>query len=250
MKQGNDMNAARWKQFASFAVLAALLSGCSTIDRLKNIGAGPPPLAPIANPEAKAVAVTTPVAHPQVSNSLWQPNAHSFFHDPRASRVGDVITVDVTIADSGQISNVTNTGRTNSEAANMTNFFGLESALPSLLKGSDPASLVNLGSTSAQQGSGSVNRSEAIDLTLAALVTQVMPNGNLVIGGHQQVRVNSELRDLQISGVVRTEDITSDNTVNLAQIAEARIAYGGQGDITNMQDPRYGEQLFDILMPF
>jgi flagellar L-ring protein precursor FlgH len=107
-----------------------------------------------------------------------------------------------------------------------------------------------MGSTGAQQGSGSVNRSETISLTLAALVTQVMPNGNLVINGHQQVRVNSELRDLEISGVVRTEDITSDNTVNLAQIAEARIAYGGQGEITNMQQPRYGEQLFDILMPF
>ncbi len=239
-----------WKQFASFAVLASFLSGCTAVDRLNSLGAGPPSLAPIANPEAKAVAVAAPVAHPQLSDSLWQPNAHSFFHDPRASRVGDVITVDVTIADSGQISNTTSTGRSNSEAANLTNFFGLESQLPTLLQGSDPSKLVNLGSTGAQQGSGSVNRSEQISLTLAALVTQVMPNGNLVINGHQQVRVNSELRDLQISGVVRTEDISSDNTVNLAQIAEARIAYGGRGEITNMQQPRYGEQLFDILMPF
>jgi flagellar L-ring protein precursor FlgH len=244
------MRAAYWKQFASLTVMAAFLCGCTAIDRLKNIGSGPPDLAPIANPEAKAVAVAGPPSQPQLSNSLWQPNAHSFFHDPRASRVGDVLTVDVTIADSGQISNTTNTGRTNSESANLTNFFGLESQLPTLLKGSDPANLVNLGSTGAQQGSGSVNRAEQISLTLAALVTQVMPNGNLVINGHQQVRVNSELRDLEISGVVRTEDITSDNTVNLAQIAEARIAYGGQGSITNMQQPRYGEQLFDILMPF
>ena len=244
------MSATYLKQFASFTVLAALLCGCTAVDRLKNLGAGPPELAPIANPEAKAVAVTTPAAQPQLSNSLWQPNAHSFFHDPRASRVGDVITVDVTIADSGQISNATNTGRTNSESANLTNFFGLESQLPSLMQGADPSKLVNLGSTGTQQGTGSVNRSESISLTLAALVTQLMPNGNLVINGHQQVRVNSELRDLQISGVVRTEDITSDNTVNLAQIAEARIAYGGQGQITNMQQPRYGEQLFDILMPF
>ena len=244
------MTRAYWKQYASLAVLAALLSGCTAVDRLKDIGAGPPTFAPIAKPEAKAVTVATTAGQPQLSNSLWQPNAHSFFHDPRASRVGDVITVDVTIADSGQISNATTTGRTNSEAANLTNFFGLESQIPHLLQGADPTNLVNMGSTGAQTGTGSVNRSEQISLTLAALVTQVMPNGNLVINGHQQVRVNSELRDLQISGVVRTEDITSDNTVNLAQIAEARIAYGGQGQITNMQQPRFGEQLFDILMPF
>ncbi|MGD0191054.1 MAG: flagellar basal body L-ring protein FlgH [Rhizomicrobium sp.] len=244
------MNKTYWNACASFAVLAALLSGCTAVDRIKDIGAGPPPLAPIANPEAKAVAVTVPVVQSQMTDSLWKPGSHSFFLDPRASRVGDVITVDVTIADSGQISNATNTGRSNSESANLTNFFGLESKLPSILPGADPSKLVNLGSTGTQQGSGSVNRAETISLTLAALVTQVMPNGNLVINGHQQVRVNSELRDLEISGVVRTEDITSDNTVNLAQIAEARIAYGGKGDITNMQEPRYGEQLFDILMPF
>jgi len=236
------------KQFGSLALLAGLLGGCTAVDRLKNIGAGAPDFAPIQNPQASAVIASPPAGNAELNNSLWQPGAHSFFHDPRASHVGDVITVDVTIADSGQISNTTNTARTNSETANLSNFFGLETKL--VAAGMDPTKLVNLGSNGSQQGSGSVNRSESINLTLAALVTQVLPNGNLVINGHQQVRVNDELRDLQISGVVRTEDITSDNTVNLAQIAEARIAYGGKGQITNEQEPRYGEQLFDILMPF
>jgi flagellar L-ring protein precursor FlgH len=240
-----------WKQFASLMAIASALCACSAVDRLENVGGSPPAMTPIANPLVQAGDQGAPLpGDPQRAASLWQTGAHSFFHDPRASRVGDVITVDVTIADSGQITNSTTTNRTNAETANLTNFFGLETSLPSILPGANPAALVNMGSNGANTGVGAVNRAETINLTLAALVNQVLPNGNLVIGGRQQVLVNNEMRELQISGIVRTEDITSDNTVNLAQIAEARIAYGGHGQITNMQEPRYGEQLFDILMPF
>ena len=230
--------------------VAAALAGCSAVNRLQNLGSTPK-LSPITNPQQGQVTLPMPAqpATPRQASSLWQTNAHSFFPDPRATHVGDIITVDITIADSGQISNTTTRTRQNSDAANLTNFFGLENQLASAT-GADPSKLVNMGSSTANTGAGSVNRSETINLTLAALVTQVLPNGNMVIAGHQQVKVNTEMRDLQISGVVRYDDITQDNTINLSQIAEARISYGGQGQITDVQQPRYGSQLFDILMPF
>jgi len=228
--------------------LGAALCGCTAWDRIQNIGETPK-LEPVGNPaNAKLVAAIPalpPISHE--GNSLWQPGAKSFFHDPRANHVGDVITVNVSIADAAKLQNSTTRSRTNSDDANLTNFFGLENALP---KGLDPTSLVKMGSDTSNVGSGAVNRQESVNLTLAALVAQVLPNGNLVIDGHQQVRVNSELRDLQVSGIVRREDITQDNTVNLDQIAEARISYGGQGTVTDMQQPRYGSQLFDIIMPW
>jgi flagellar L-ring protein precursor FlgH len=161
--------------------------------------------------------------------------------------IGDVITVNVTVADTAKLSNTTSRSRTNSDDANLTNFFGLEKALPSSI---DPTNVVKMGSDNSNVGAGSIQRDETINMTLAALVAQVLPNGNLVIDGHQQVRVNNEMRDMRLSGIVRREDITQGNTVNLSQIAEARVTYGGQGIMTDVQQPRYGSQLFDILMPW
>jgi len=241
-------------QFASLAMLTLALSACSAVDRLHNIGE-PPSLAPVRNPAVDPAyrPVAMPAAPPAMhaANSLWTSGSRSFFHDPRASHIGDLLTVDISIADAAKISDTTKRTRANSDNAGLTNFFGLEGPLAAALpSGTNPASLVKMGSDTSNVGAGSVDRSENINLTLAAIVTQVLPNGNMVIRGHQQVRVNNELRDLQISGIVRTEDITSSNTVSLSQIAEARIAYGGNGQITDVQQPRYGEQLYDILMPF
>jgi flagellar L-ring protein precursor FlgH len=243
------------KQVSLLSCLIAL-SACSAIDRIENIGK-PPDLAPIANPIAQPgyQPVSMPTQHapsgPHMANSLWAPGSRSFFHDPRASHVGDIITIDISIADAAKISNTTSRSRANSDNANLTNFFGLEGTLTKVLpEGADPASLVKMGSDTSNVGAGSVDRSETVNLTLAGIVTQVLPNGNLVVRGHQQVRVNNELRDLQIAGIVRTEDITNDNTIQLAQIAEARVSYGGAGQITDVQQPRYGSQLYDIVMPF
>jgi flagellar L-ring protein precursor FlgH len=229
---------------------AGLLAGCSTYQRLSELGSSGPKLAPITNPapsQPVSVPMPQPPAEPRGANSLWQPGARSFFHDPRASRIGDILTVTISVADAAKLSNSTSRTRTNSDDANLTNFFGLEKALPSSM---DPSNLVKMGSDTSNVGGGSIDRSEQINLTLAALVTQVLPNGNMVIAGHQQVRVNGELRDLLVSGIVRTEDITSANTVDLTQIAEARISYGGKGTVSDVQEPRLGSQLFDILMPW
>jgi flagellar L-ring protein precursor FlgH len=237
------------------SVAAAALTGCSAVTRIKEIGDAPT-MATLADPASPVN--TAPPALPmppppplRAVSSLWASGSRSFFHDPRASRPGDIITVNITVADAAKISNTTSRSRANSDDANLTNFFGLEGELANALpSAANPSSLVKMGSNTSNVGSGTVDRSESISLTLAALVTQVLPNGNLVIGGHQQVRVNNELRDLQVAGIVRIEDITSANTVDLSQIAEARISYGGRGTVSDMQQPRYGSQLFDILMPF
>ena len=235
------------------ALALGSIAACSAVDRVNNIGEAPK-MAPVANPAPLLTyqPVTMPTEQApgglRQANSLWTPGSRSFFHDPRASHVGDIITIDISIADAAKLSNTTSRTRANSDNANLTNFFGLETKLPTW--GMDPTNLVNMGSSTSNVGAGSIDRSEAINLTLAGIVTQVLPNGNLVVSGHQQVRVNNEMRDLQIGGIVRTEDITGDNTINLAQIAEARVSYGGQGQITDVQQPRYGSQLFDILMPF
>ncbi len=229
-------------------MLASALSACSAVDRIENIGEAPK-MAAVGNPAGHSIVADIPRPAPitHADNSLWQPGAKSFFNDPRAGHIGDVITVNVSTSDAAKLSNTTSRSRTNSENASMDNLFGLETVMPSALT---PSSLVKMGSDNSNVGTGAVARSESINLTLAALVAQVLPNGNLVIDGHQQVRVNNELRDMRVSGIVRREDITQDNTVNLTQIAEARISYGGKGTVSDVQQPRYGSQLLDILMPW
>jgi flagellar L-ring protein FlgH len=237
------------QNISAILLVGAALSACSAIDRIKNIGEDPK-LQPVGNPAGQKIVADIPSPQPitHIDNSLWQPGSQSFFHDPRAMHVGDVITVTVSMADSANLQNSTTRTRTNSDDANLTNFFGLENVLSN--SGLDPANVVKMGSDTSNVGTGAIQRAETISMTLAALVAQVLPNGNLVIDGHQQVRVNSELRDVRLTGIVRREDITQNNSVDLSQVAEARVTYGGQGTMSDVQTPRYGSQLFDIIMPW
>ncbi len=157
----------------------------------------------------------------------------------------------IDIDDQAAISNTTTRNRANSDTAKIPKVLGFETDFSQVLPDAvDPNNLVDFNSTTSNSGAGTVNRTEDIELKIAAVVTQVLPNGNLVIHGRQEMRVNFEVRELQVAGIIRREDITSTNTIKFDQIAEARIAYGGRGQITDVQQPRYGQQIFDIIFPF
>jgi flagellar L-ring protein precursor FlgH len=214
-------------------------------------------LAGIENPTAdpRWRPVTMPMPNPSdpplQNNSLWRQGSRTFLRDQRAAAVGDLVTIMVSIQDEADLENSTKRSRDNSESMGLPRLLGLEASYGRLLPaGIDPSNLVSANSSSNVDGSGTVKRSEQITMRVAATVTQVLPNGNLVVAGRQQVRVNQELRDLQVGGIIRPQDIGSDNTVKHDRLAEARIAYGGRGTISDVQRPRYGQELLDIIMPF
>lgn len=238
------------------SLVGLLASGCANFDRLKEVGRAPD-LSPIENPVEQAdyqpVSLPMPRSEPVTRNpnSLWQTGARHFFKDQRASVVGDILTVNIEITDNAAVNNSTSRSRSASEDAGITNLFGVENTIGDFLADPiDPTSLTDIDSSSNTTGTGQIARAETINLVVAALITQRLPNGNLVIQGRQEVRVNNEVRDLYISGVVRPEDITNTNTISHTQIAEARIAYGGRGDISDVQRPRYGQQIYELVFPF
>ena len=231
------------------AASAVSLAACSTItETVKG-----PELAPIGYPAALAPVEQAYLPPPTAAsaNSLWRTGARSFFGDQRARRVGDILTVNIDINDRAQTQNSTQRARSNAISGGVTNFFGLENSLGRAFPGGfDPAKMVGTEGESNASGSGSVNRSERVSLTVAAVVTAVMPNGNMVIQGRQEVRTNREVRELTVAGIVRPEDISSANTIAHTQIAEARISYGGRGDISRMQATPAAQSLVERFSPF
>jgi flagellar L-ring protein precursor FlgH len=240
-------------------LLAAGLPACTnTLARLQNVG-NAPPMSPIENPAAANPAVTMPMPQPveveRQPSSLWRPGARAFFKDQRAAQVGDILTVTINIADTATLDNTTSRSRSNSENAAIPQFLGYDVSrvvkrLPGLNQSADPSNLVEMTSSASSSGTGSIERSETITLRVAAVVTQVLPNGNLVINGSQEVRVNNEARVLQVGGVLRPQDLRSTNEIPHDRLAEARISYGGRGQISDVQQPRWGQQVFDIFFPF
>jgi len=241
----------------SSAALAALavsaLGGCAYLDRLATVGEAPK-LAAVDNPTAAKGyrPVNMPMPEPMPAaynpNSLWRNGSRAFFKDQRAHQVGDILTIKVNITDKANFDNETKRSRDTKEDSGIDNLFGLKKV--PLVKTPVPGRLLTADSTTSTDGKGSVNRSEALKTSVAAVVTQLLPNGNLVIEGKQEVRVNFELRELIVAGIVRPEDIENDNTLDSTKIAQARIAYGGRGQITDMQQPRWGQQISDVILPF
>lgn len=237
-------------------ILATALGGCRTLDRLAGVGEDPS-MTPIQNPTLMAnyqpitMPMPAPITDQRQPNSLWRPGSRAFFKDQRATQVGDILTVLVEIEDQATLDNSTTRERDAAEEAGLDNFLGFESQLHKIFPDAiDPTNLVTADSASSSTGTGTVDRQEDIELKVAAVITQILPNGNMVLQGRQEVRVNAEVRELMVAGIIRPEDITSVNTINYEKIAEARIAYGGRGMLSDLQQPRYGQQIYDIIFPF
>jgi flagellar L-ring protein precursor FlgH len=252
------------RRIVPLLLLAGTLSGCGVAGRLGRVGQAPKltkmqdPIAPVIEPSlgdqasAHRAAANDRIVPPAPAGaSLFRIGAGAFFHDQRASRRGDVLTIKVDIADKAVLDNSTSRTRAGTETSGIAGFFGLESQLTKVLPGHpDPSKLVDANSNSQSTGTGNTARSEQISTTIAAIVTDVLPNGNLVVQGRQEVRVNFELREMLVSGIVRPEDIARDNSIRHSQIAEARISYGGRGQLTDAQQARWGQQVYDALFPF
>lgn len=245
-------------RFLSLGVALIGLCGCaSTIQEVKNAGK-PPPLSPIEDPQVAATGkreVVMPMPKQEYNtssaNSLWQSGARQFISDPRASKIGDILTINIVVNDNAQLKNTSAGSQSSKQSGGVSHFFGLETLPSKILPGTfDPTNMIGTNSSGDFSGSGSINRQEKINLTVAAVVTQVLPNGNLVVAGRQEVRVNNEVRELLVSGIVRPQDISSTNMVQHTQMAEARISYGGRGTIAKYQGPTTGQQIISAISPF
>jgi flagellar L-ring protein FlgH len=249
--------------WAAGLVSLVFSTGCTMqqVEDLRNVGK-PPPMQAVKNPvdhEGYQPISWQPISWPMPTTpleqrppgSLWQQGSKSFFKDHRARSIGDILTVVVDIQDRAELDNSTERKRDTSDSVDIPSIYGLQKNIRGMLnQESEGDPLIDLGSSTNSKGEGKIGRQEKIATKVAAVVTQVMPNGNMAVLGSQEIRVNSEIRQLNVQGIVRPEDISSDNTVAIEQLAEARVSYGGQGDITRIQQPRVGQQVLDILSPF
>lgn len=244
------------------AAAATGLSGCGALTRIQNIGEMPP-LTTIQDPTREPgyrpvqMPMPQPLSEDKRPGSLWASGTRAFFKDQRAAQVGDLLTVTVNLNEQAQLQNQTKRDRTGSDTANIGTIFGAAGQLQkagvlarTVTGGGNSNDLLDAKGTSSSDGKGQINRTEQIVVNIAANVTQALPNGNLVIFGRQEMRVNYEVREIQIAGVIRPQDISSTNTIDFSKVAQARLSYGGRGTITEIQQPRYGQQLFDVILPW
>ena len=230
-----------------------LAAGCQ---RLENVGKAPGFTPLVSGSEytamsSAALPLTTAAHTPQEAASLWTGARGSLLGDRRAGKRGDILTVVIEIDDKAEISNSTGRSRSGSDSMGVPQMLGIPQRLDAQLPaGASLAQAVATNSASSYQGDGSVSRKEKLTLRVAAAVVDALPNGVLHISGSQEVRVNFELRELIVEGFVRPEDISRQNEITYDKIAGARISYGGRGQITDVQQPRYGQQVADVLLPF
>ena len=246
---------------AALLLAATALAGCSTVDSVKESvkrpevtapGASQKPVPPISDQRAALSQIPVrPMTTEPENGSLWRDGPTSLFGDRRARGQGDIVTVVIEIDDRAEMQNQTQRTKTATEGVKIPNFFGLQSLAAKILpEGANLDPAIDASSNSATTGQGQIRRQDKITLQVAATVVEVLPNGHLVIAGSQEIRVNQELRDLQVAGIIRPEDVSRRNTITYEKIADARIVYGGRGTLSNVQDARYGQRVINAVSPF
>lgn len=236
--------------------LVGLICSLAACERVNHIGKEPDFTPPTQSPErvamiASGIPTSAPPNRQSDAASLWSGGQTSLLGDRRAMKRGDILTVAISIDDSAEISNTTARSRDGSESLAIPDLFGFPERInQGITDGASLDSAVDVSSSASSSGTGSVRRSESLTLRIAATVVDVLPNGVLSIEGSQEVRVNFELRELLVSGYVRPEDISRQNEITYDKIASARISYGGRGHITDVQQPRIGQQVLDAVLPF
>ena len=244
------------RHLSFWMLLSGLILALTACQRLENVGRAPAFTPPEDSNQFHALyssplPETTEKQRAADAASLWTGSRQSLLGDRRAGARGDIVTVVIEIDDQASISNSTGRSRTGSENMNVDGFFGVPEVINAELpEGASLGNAVSTTSSGAFSGNGSVSRNEKLTLRVAATVVETLPNGVLRIEGSQQVRVNFELRELLVSGFVRPGDISRQNEITYDKIAEARISYGGRGQITDVQQPRIGQQIADVLLPF
>lgn len=244
-------------------MLMLLLCSCNVGERLDRVGRGPD-FKKVSTYEEEiydtyaSKGLTDPIAAAnneettyKTANSLWRPGSRTFFRDQRARSVGDILKVIITIQDKAKMDNLTQSSRNDTSNLGIPNFLGYESNFKQVLPDAvNPSKLIGMNTADTNSGLGKIDRKETINTTFAATVIKILPSNNLVIKGTQEIKINTEVREITVEGIVRPEDINSQNAVTLDQIAEARVTYGGRGNISDYQQPRYGKQILDAVMPF
>ena len=234
----------------AIASVALIVEGCAgrgdLLSRAPSMSAPGAPketLPPVSQERIALASYGAPrVTEPGSAGSLWHSGPTSLFGDRRARTLGDILTVVIEIDEEAEMRNRTNTSRDATEGMSLPSFFGID------VGRLNPA--IDASSNSENSGDGNIIRQEVLTLQVAATVVGVLPNGHMVINGNQEVRVNSELRDLQVAGIIRPEDISRRNTITYEKIADARIVYGGRGTISDIQEPRYGQKILDAILPY
>lgn len=235
------------------ACLGLVLAGCGDLDQVGRA----PEFTPLEGTFQHHSLYSSPMPEnadpdaPTDASSLWTGETDSLLGDRRAAQRGDILTVVIEIDDSAEISNSSDRTRTGNQSMGIPSLFGIPQRIDeSLPEGASLADAVETSSSSTFSGNGSVSRNEKLTLRIAATVVEDLPNGVLRIEGQQEVRVNNELRELLVTGYVRPADISRQNEITYDKMAGARISYGGRGQISEVQQPRYGQQITDILLPF